>query len=149
MQEMPEHAQVGVWSGGVVSRGSSKSCNGINWFFFFSGECAMNCPLVKHVSNCTRDNNQFQCKQKALIHSNALLTLQRMRAQNNSLLTTADWTQLCIHSPQNSHCHLQYLLSHLHFCWHICAYTDLRLNLNKIRNIFLPSPSSPGELWKG
>lgn len=45
--------------------------------------------VVKHVSNYTSGDKQPQSKQKAVIHSNVLLTLQSMKAQH-SLLTAAD-----------------------------------------------------------
>jgi len=41
---------------------------------------------VKHVSNYTRDDKQSQSKQKAVIHSSALLTSQSMKAQHRQLI---------------------------------------------------------------
>lgn len=42
--------------------------------------------VVKHVSNYTRDDKQSQSKQKAVIHSNALLTSQSMKAQHKQFI---------------------------------------------------------------
>lgn len=86
----------------------------------------------------TRDNNQSQHKQKAVIHSNALLMSQRMRAQHKQFINGSRLNlALCSLTPGQP-LPSAIFAEPLAFVspWPVCAHTDLRLNLSEKRGTF-------------
>lgn len=99
----------------------------------------------------TKDNNQSQHKQKAVIHSNALLTSQRMRAQHKQFINGSRLNLALRSLTPGQPLPSAVFAEPFAFVspWPVCAHTDLRLNISEKEEHFLALSLFTGRALKG